>query len=894
MASSTANEWDLIKGSVSTSARPSLAASLVDADFKSVLLSDDAKRVFQSSPELFKGLASISKPTGDEASAQLPDSSTRLVIAIALLHSYIQLNWTGPDLDFTSLDLLPSGTSPQPTLDELNTASIPFLTLQGEPAYHLSHQPTFLLLSLRLFNSLSSDQLDTLGWWKLRLHLVHQALLDEPVSMDPLVLAELNELKDRLREDEADTRASLHVEIGLLHHSLGQDKAANREFLQAAQASGLEFELTGAMGKKTKWQQEALSQLVLLAESRKREGEEEETKKTEKDAPDNTASTVPENLQLNDDTLLEETEFTKMTSADPTASGSRLSHLDPSDQPALYPLDQALLLSFCLSQHNSLPSSGLTASQMSPFLSRVLTHPRNWSIHTTALLLRSRLESGRSRTVERSTLQLSALIEQMPTSDSSTPERLKYVHQLPLPSRWEMERELAKRYLSLGVVRSALEIFVRLEMWQDVVGCYQRMEEEDKAERVVRDLLEGKKIEADSVSVDFKVRVEKKQKLEAGREGKLWCLLGDIRLASDEFSQDPSGTLPKVVELYEKAWTTSKGTSSRAMRSLGSLYVSARQYEKGIECLKKALDINPLFGRSWFTLGVCYVKLEKWSEAKETFKREVAIEEEDGEGWNNLAAVYLRLGEEGMTPGQTAPAVSFENKILAHRALKQGLRFSYESWRMWQNYMVVSIDVGELSEAARAMGRVVEELSTRNPDIAVDYEVLDKLVDSVTRDNWDDRANVQPTSSNEGFGLWPILERLFDVTILPRVSDSVRVWKSHARLLRWKHDWAGAMDDYLKAYRVGIVADERVEREVERWREAVEEIKELVDTLQALGGMGSSGAAEEGEGKAKKKGDWRFQARGIVRTFIGRTRDAFGDEPEMDELKELLEELKTQ
>lgn len=226
-------------------------------------------------------------------------------------------------------------------------------------------------------------------------------------------------------------------------------------------------------------------------------------------------------------------------------------------------------------------------------------------------------------------------------------------------------------------------------------------------------------------------------------------------------------------------------------------------------------------------------------------------------------------------------STSFDNKLLAFRALRQGLRHAYANWRMWQNYMVVAIDVGELSESARAMTRVVEEVAKRDPILAVDVDVLDKLVDAVTRDDWANRATAMPKTSNEGFGLLPIVERLFDQTILTRVSDNARVWRAHARLLRWKEDWAGAVEDYMRAYRCSGVSDTAVERDPERWRAAVREIEELVGVLQVLGPRAAA-QQEAQQAEGKKKGDWRFQARGIVRTFMGRTKDMCVESPQTE------------
>jgi len=116
-----------------------------------------------------------------------------------------------------------------------------------------------------------------------------------------------------------------------------------------------------------------------------------------------------------------------------------------------------------------------------------------------ALLLRSRLEAHRTCTVERSTLQFQALIDQMPTAESTIAERSRLLHALPLPSKWELERELAPRFLSLGPVKSALEIFERLEVWEEVVKCWQATEQRDRALAVVRELLAGRKAEAEIV-----------------------------------------------------------------------------------------------------------------------------------------------------------------------------------------------------------------------------------------------------------------------------------------------------------------------------------------------------------------------------------------------------------
>jgi tetratricopeptide (TPR) repeat protein len=251
----------------------------------------------------------------------------------------------------------------------------------------------------------------------------------------------------------------------------------------------------------------------------------------------------------------------------------------------------------------------------------------------------------------------------MPTADSAPAERLKYIHQLALPSKWAMEKELAMRLISLGVLKSALEILERLEMWAEVVECWQALEKPERGREIVKDLLEGRKREADVVqqssreqngTIDrdsFEKRhVEGKiSPMDRARQAKLWCLLGEVEPTNAEAH-------------FRKAWEVSNHTSGRAMRSLGGYYFARGKYTEATECLKEAVKIQPLLSRSWFILGCSFIRMDfttdsseeevekkekqKWREARDAFARCVMIDEEDAESWNNLASAYLRLGVE--------------------------------------------------------------------------------------------------------------------------------------------------------------------------------------------------------------------------------------------------------
>lgn len=625
-------------GPIAESSTPTteFAKLIVECRFRVVLTSEHARTLFQNPQNVSKLSFEhvLLQPPTDSAEDEL----SRLVVGIACLHTFVQANWTGPDLDIAPLDLFQNRA--ELTEELLHSRAVQELAYGGEPAYHLCKAAAFLRIS-QLLISTPYKYLQSAPWWRLRVASVHQRVLDSPVVFQEDYRTSLHPLFASFAT-EPDLAGRMNVELGLFELGLGQDRGSAECFVRAARSTGLEYHLTGAPGRRTKFQQHDLPQLVLLAESHLETGSIGSAHPQDQQSAPETGSAavgLPSTLLLNDDTLLEQTEF---TSSHPAGSASHLKHINPASQPPLHPLDQCILLSLCLNVRNTSPTHGLTVEQMSPYVTRVISQPQNWSIHTMALLLRSRLESSRTRTVDRSTLQLQALIDQMPTSDSTIAQRLLYFHSTPLPSSWEMEKELARRYLSLGVVRSALEIFERLEMWEDVVKCYGALESPERGIMIVRDLLEGRKEEADAVLSRGKpISESTRMSLDATRQAKLWCLLGDLEPAN-------------AMEHYEKAWRVSNETSGRAMRALGGCYFARTEYRKAMECLKRAVKIHPLISKSWFILGCAAMRVEDWEEAKNAFSRCVAIDEEDGESWNNLASMYLRLGGVSEASGSTS------------------------------------------------------------------------------------------------------------------------------------------------------------------------------------------------------------------------------------------------
>ncbi|KAJ7265998.1 hypothetical protein B0H12DRAFT_1100422 [Mycena haematopus] len=732
-----------------------LAKSVVDGDFGAALRAPLAKKLL------------VTVLSNDTTGSSLEDDAIRLIVAVACLHSFIQVNWTGPELDFQVRDVLQSASAE----DDLNRRAVSELAYGGEPAYHLTRCAMLLRLAQLLFD-LPSQHCQSLPWWRLRAALVHQQILDEPAPPPHSILSAIEPLIP-VYASNPELAGRLELEQGLLQHLLSQDKLAAEFFVNAARSTGMQYELTGALGKRTKFQTNELSQLVLLAES-----------------------------QLK----IEETS----------------SSIEP------HPPEQ-----------------------MTPYVSRVISHPLNWSPIAPAP------SSARRSSCRPSSSRCPPPTPPLPNASATCTRSRSQATSAPCAphSTSSSGSRCGRRSSSAGRRWSGATWLLAS------CGICSR----DAKPRQISSWRGGRQ----------GLRTPDARTMDLAREAKLWCLLGDL---------EPE----HAAEHYQRAWTVSGQTAGRAMRSLGGYYFARAEYPEAIACLKKAVGINPLLSRSWFILGCACMRVEDWVQAKAAFSRCVSIDEEDGESWSNLASMYMRMGTDKTTDDDStdAAAVPFENKLLAFRALKQGLRSAYENWRMWYNYMIVAVEVGELSEACRAQGRVIEQRGEEG----LDEDVLELLVTAVTRaptaeetDGDASEAAQQTTSNpNEGRGLLRPVKHLLEDIVLPRISSSPRVFRAYARFLIWECRWDEALKASMDAYRCSTAGTMgQGETDVKKWRDAIPDVEDIVDALQNFG------PRSEGD-----KLSWRLQARSIVRTFMGKTKDSFGDEPEWTKLQGILDELK--
>lgn len=926
-------------------------ANLEKGDYESILKSNEAKELLQSEQSVQD---QSDKPWNDaifqRLGSLLSDRSTPetqviyFCVGYAALLAFLQSNVTGPPLPFNPATTIFSEdvASDPKVVRTTRNSLLAGLALDGIAAYRLTPNIELLCLADAVFTSPAIlKNIKVARWAKIRVNFMHQRLLSEVSSTlqdliyeDLAIVAEELEAAKKTSGFDEQAEGEFLLERSTIHIHHGLDSFAREDIKNATTNRGFKFALTGLLGKRTKFQQKETSQLVVLAKSKDTPSSEqsaEETKSSTKvdDAPNETSTaTAPDQLDLNDDTLLESISFTKKSEI-PTEIQAlsdvpqELQELDPSNQPKLQPLDSSILLSIASSIKNTSPENGLTREETIPYATRVLEGgSSNWQVYTQALLVRSRIEGYRSRTVERGLLQLQALVDQViadtANAESTTEtkdgdaaantflpkakesesapvtERLQYIFQLASPTRWDLEAELASRWVSLGGLRSALDIYQRLEMWAEAALCWAATEREDKARNLVRRQL----FHATNSDTEDEPAEDEKWEgaprdpapLEAPR---LYCILGDI---------DSSP------EMWEKAWEVSNNRYARAQRSLGRHYIAANDFIKAALAYSKALTVDKLNQPAWFAFGCTLLELSQFERAVEAFTRCVQLDESDAESWSNLGASIMkidpeeRLAANKQSEGEGAPtlddeederkpsdpskelrAVAQELRTDALIALKRAATLKHDSFRIWDNVLTVAATLSppDYGTMLAAQKRIVDLRGKTEGESCLDVAVLQVLVSHLiaTNDSYDPSAP----------GLARMIVRFVDEVVVPLITSSAPLWQLVSKLALWRHKPTAALEAEEKAWRA-VTAQPGWEAESEkRWEAVVDATVRLCDSYESFGPMTRTDGLGAGELVAK---DWKFKARSAVRGIMNKGRECWGETAGFEKLQETVGGLK--
>jgi tetratricopeptide (TPR) repeat protein len=383
---------------------------------------------------------------------------------------------------------------------------------------------------------------------------------------------------------------------------------------------------------------------------------------------------LPVDLRLDDEVRLEKIRFAE---AD---RDQKLLRLDAAQQ--------GVLMARFVLRRRALPvADELALEELQPHLAPMLDYPAAWSLYTAALLNRSQLESKYSRSVERARAQLETILENLSLVQPRDPKlvslRMRHIHNSWLPPLWEVEKSLADILLSLGATKAALERYQRLQRWDEVIACFNLLQLRHRAAEVIR------------------------EQMKSGETARLWCQLGD---ATDD------------LQCYHKALELSHNRNARAFKSLGLHFYFSQDYSRAVDYFQQSLNISRFQLDLWLRLGFAALELERWSEGAQAYRSYTSLESDNFEAWNNLAKCYIKLGQ----------------KERAWRVLHEAVRCDYDSWKVWDNLMVIATDLAAFEDTLRAYNRILDLKQTH-----LDAEVLEVLVKAVT-EGIPDRTGTEP------------------------------------------------------------------------------------------------------------------------------------------------------
>ncbi|KAM3086265.1 hypothetical protein ACMFMG_000402 [Clarireedia jacksonii] len=915
-----------------------IVESYLEGDYKAVLRSPTAQTLIQKLSEIVhlpreEQILALNDDKLKERAGQ--EGLSVFITGLASFNAFLQTNVTGPSADFGDV-FTGEGWTGDGGLREKCFRS---LDVDGVSVYQFIPGVELFCLARLVFTTyfprVVGENVRDSRWMRVRINAYHQRLLSgisHGRMSDSTLLHDLIEKDLKGLEEEVMGRESLYtteqkvmflLEKAQIYIMEGLDYKARENVKLASKVSGFVYALSGALGKRTKFQQNDISQLVVFAKS-KEGGEGDEVGNVEDELKKSTlvseemgeeAKNGPRALDLNDDTLLESIKFAKIDSEVVESSNlpKSLVGMKPDEQPQLQPLDQITLLTEATLKDTLSPLDKLNSEEILPFAVRVLSDkPTNWQIYTQALLvivdqIIADTQGEPSPSADGiPQIQVTSFLPRAKANESApVTERLKYINQLNTPTRWELETELAYAWSNAGSLVSALEIFKRLKLWAEVALCYHSVNQEEKARQIVRRQLyySSQGPEMDKYDIDAPEIVTERWDGEMRsppppHAPRLWCILGDL-------DQDP--------KCWQRAWEVSKNRYARAQRTLGDYYTRQNDLESARDAYIKATIVNRQNNDTWSRLGDIDLRVGNWDGAIIAFQQSIMIDDTDAKTYSNLGSALLSKHAElvsveklskqqasSSAPETDDQEIDFSEttkssepsprEILrqALTAYKRGASLAHDNWKIWDNVITIAGRMSPPSYPEVLLG-LRNIIRIRGPSIgenAIDIDVLGSLVAAVVsqdhdeeKGTFDEKGVYTPPRGSLARAVIEVLER----EVRPLITKRVELYEILEKVAVWRRDWREAMECAEKGWRgsmkvVGSGGGEKWLEDEGEWEVVVGWTERLCSAYENYG---------DGEGEGK----WKGKARKAVRGVLGRARDVWEGTKGWDRLVALQEEL---
>ncbi|VDO25761.1 unnamed protein product [Haemonchus placei] len=383
-----------------------------------------------------------------------------------------------------------------------------------------------------------------------------------------------------------------------------------RSFRHALKLSNLNMELAGKLGKRTRFQQRDIAQLVLNAVP-------SSFKESDLD--------VPTNCALNDDTLLEK-------GGDTTKP--------------LSPLQLAVVLALYRLERRSEHCDELFMERQRVLRFQIIRQRRGWAVQAAALLARCDLERTKKRRVERACAQSELICKLIDGVDDAVNCKqrilLPMIASSGLEPYWSAYCIHAEALQSLGCTSEALLLYENLEMWDCVIECFKKLGQLEKAEALIRRLLK-----------------------ERPNDSMLYCLLGDITMEPSYYetamkvrsfdrnarARKSLGNLMVLRKQFESAYKHLRRSLELQPIQLGVWFNAGycawkqEQYADAVTCFHRCVSLEPEHFEAWNNLSAAYIKLGQKERARKIIQEALKFNYEHPKVWENYLLLCVDTAE---------------------------------------------------------------------------------------------------------------------------------------------------------------------------------------------------------------------------------------------------------